>query len=39
MEIANVAIGGGGGECKGVAPEVPLEDGDGVGRAYSVDEG
>lgn len=39
MKIADVAVGGGGGECEGVAPEVPLEDSDGVGCAYSVDEG
>jgi hypothetical protein len=38
MEVTNVAIRRGRGEGKGVAPEVPLEDADGVARCDDPDE-
>lgn len=38
VEVADEAIGGGGGEGEGVAPEVPLEDDDRVARGDDPDE-
>ena len=30
VEVSDEAVGGGGGKCEGIAPEVPGEDGNGV---------